>query len=109
MLCAICKKAEATIFMNTPTEEDPKHITPYCDKCAREHGVGIISSPDGNVNLRIKNVTNQVQSMINELSNDMGIPEMNISDDPNEKVPIGTFLGSLRKPFWWCLRYAGRK
>ena len=39
MLCANCKKRQATIYINEPTENDKNHLVGYCHICAKEKGI----------------------------------------------------------------------
>ena len=51
MLCSVCKKEQAIIFVNEPTKEDPKHVTGYCFNCAKEKGIKPLNSILNNNNI----------------------------------------------------------
>jgi len=94
MLCSVCKKEQAIIFVNEPTKEDPKHVTGYCFNCAKEKGINPLNSvlKDGNVDLN--NVAEQFESIFNNISNNMDLQDMDFEEAENV-VPIGAIFGNI--------------
>lgn len=93
MLCSICNKEQAIIFVNEPTKDDPKHVTGYCLNCAKEKGINPLNSVLNN-NVDLSNVAEQVESIFNNISNNMELQDMDFEEAENV-VPIGAIFGNI--------------
>ncbi len=94
MLCSVCKKEQAIIFVNEPTKEDPKHVTGYCFNCAKEKGIKPLNSILNNNNIDLNNVAEQFESIFNNISNNMDLQNMDFEESEN-MVPIGAIFGNF--------------
>ena len=94
MLCSVCKKEQAIIFVNEPTKEDSKHVTGYCFNCAKEKGIKPLNSILNNNNIDLNNVAEQFESIFNNISNNMDLQNMDFEESEN-MVPIGAIFGNF--------------
>lgn len=97
MLCSVCKKEQAIIFVNDPTKEDPKHVTGYCFSCAKEKGIKPLNSVLNNSNIDLNNVAEQFESIFNNISNNIDLTDMDFEEAENV-VPIGAIFGNIFGP-----------
>ncbi len=95
MLCSVCKKEQAVIFINTPTDKDPKHVTGYCLNCAREKGIKPLESVLSNNDMDLSSLTDQVEAMLNNISNNMDLSDMNLEEGHDNMIPIGAIFGNF--------------
>lgn len=93
MLCSVCNKNEAIIFVNEPTSDDPKHVTGYCFNCAKEKGIKPLNSATNN-NIDLNSVAEQFESIFNNISNNMELQDMDFEEAENV-VPIGAIFGNI--------------
>ena len=94
MLCSVCKKEQAIIFVNDPTKEDPKHVTGYCFNCAKEKGIQPLNSVLNDSNIDLNNVAEQFESIFNNISNNIDLQDMDFEGTENV-VPIGAIFGNI--------------
>lgn len=94
MLCSVCQKEQAIIFINAPTKDDPKHVTGYCFNCAKEKGIKPFDSVLNNSNIDLNNVAEQFETIFNNITNNMDLQDMNLEDSEN-MVPIGAIIGNI--------------
>jgi len=94
MLCSVCKKEQAIIFVNEPTKEEPKHVTGYCFNCAKKKGIKPLNSALNNSNIDLSNVAEQFESIFNNISNNMELQDMDFEEVENV-VPIGAIFGNI--------------
>ena len=95
MLCSVCKNEQAVIFINTPSKEDPKHVTGYCLNCAKEKGINPLQSVLGDNDIDLKNVAEQFETMFNNISNNMELTDMDFDEATENMVPIGAIFGNI--------------
>lgn len=85
MLCADCKKNVAVIFVNEKKENGKIEKVGYCYSCAKKHGITTINSSKAenmvNDGEDINNVTNQINDIIKNLSNNLAMMQ---SMNPDE-------------------------
>ena len=80
MLCSICKKEQAVIFVHD--SKDPNHSIGYCLNCAKEKGINPI-----NGNIDLNNVAEQFESILNNISENIDINDIDMEENGN-MVPI---------------------
>ena len=95
MLCSICKKEQAVIFINDGTAKDPKHVTGYCLNCAKEKGVNPLQSVLGDNDVDFKNIAEQFEAMFNNISNNIELSDMDFDEATENMVPIGAIFGNM--------------
>ncbi len=98
MLCSKCNKNQATIFINEPTENDPKKLVGYCKNCAKEKGILVDNTTDninniGNINL--DQMASQFGVIFKDLTNSLNNNEDIDMDEISENggIPIGSIFG----------------
>ena len=106
MLCSICNKNTAVIFINKQMPDDSVSTEGLCYECAKKKGVNPLEALTKQANISdddLKDMTNQLESMINDMSNNMDINEIvNIDEDgdgddsesPNA-IPIGAIFSNI--------------
>ena len=95
MLCSVCKKEEAVIFINSPTKEKPNNVVGYCLNCAKEKGINPLKSVLGNNDVDLKSVAEQFESMFNNLTNNMELSDIDFNEANENMVPIGAIFGNI--------------
>ncbi len=94
MLCSVCNKEQAVIFVNTPTKKDSKNVTGYCMNCAKEKGINPLQSVLNN-DIDLNNVAEQFETMFNNISNNMELSDMDFDEAAENMVPIGAIFGNI--------------
>ena len=105
MLCSICKKNTAVIFINKQGQDNKVEVEGLCYNCAKEKGINPIDSLAKQANLSdkdIQNLTKGIDEMFSNLATNMeGIDEeqlsemMNQEGEEGEEQPKGIPLGSI--------------
>ena len=105
MLCSVCKKNTAVIFINKQGQDNKVEIEGLCYNCAKEKGLNPIDSLAKQANLSEKDIQNLTQGIDNLFANlaiNMeGIDEeqltemMNEENNDDEEKPKGIPLGSI--------------
>ena len=73
MLCSVCKKNNAVIFLSKPGA-DKSELEGLCYNCATKRGINPLESLAKQANLSDKDISNlskQLESLFNNLSNTM--------------------------------------
>ena len=91
MLCSVCNKKQAVIFVHDSNDKDPSHSVGYCIDCAKEKGI----NPLANSNIDFGNVAEQFEEILQNLSNNIEMQDME-DDNPENVVPIGAIIGNIR-------------
>ncbi len=108
MLCSVCKKNNAVIFVSKPGA-NKSELEGLCYNCATKRGINPLESLAKQANLSdkdISNLSNQLESLFNNLSNNMNDIEEdqlneiaeNIENMENSSDPQGA---PLRLYFFW--------
>ncbi len=105
MLCSICKKNTAVIFINKQGPDNKVEVEGLCYNCAKEKGINPIDSLAKQANLSdkdIQNLTKGIDEMFSNLATSMeGIDEEQLSEmmdqesAEGEEQPKGIPLGSI--------------
>lgn len=105
MLCSICKKNTAVIFINKQGPDNKVEVEGLCYNCAKEKGINPIDSLAKQANLSdkdIQNLTKGIDEMFSNLATNMeGIDEEQLSEMmtqegvEGEEQPKGIPLGSI--------------
>lgn len=93
MLCSVCKKEQAVIFIHEQGKENKQ--VGYCLNCAREKGINPLQSVLGDNNIDLNNVAEQFESMFNNISNNMELTDMDFEEHSGNMVPIGAIFGNI--------------
>lgn len=111
MLCSICKKNTAVIFVNQQNSSGETDTIGYCYECAKKKGINPLNTfSNNNSNLSnedINNMTNQLNEMFKDLSSNLSLQGLNpddlddnsdtLNDEDSENKPMGFAipLGSI--------------
>ena len=111
MLCSICKKNTAVIFVNQQNSSGETETIGYCYECAKKKGVNPLNTFSNNKsnlsNEDINNMTNQLNEMFKDLSSNLSLQGLNpddlddnsdtLNDEDSENKPMGFAipLGSI--------------
>ncbi len=95
MLCSVCKKEQAVIFIHDPNSKNAGSATGYCLSCAREKGINPLQSVLGDNNIDLNNVAEQFEAMFNNISNNMELSDMDFEEQSENMVPIGAIIGNI--------------
>lgn len=105
MLCSICKKNTAVIFINKQGPDNKVEVEGLCYNCAKEKGINPIDTLAKQANLSdkdIQNLTKGIDEMFSNLATSMeGIDEEQLSEMMNQESvegveqPKGIPLGSI--------------
>ena len=101
MLCSVCKKNTAVIFINKQGEDNKPELQGLCYSCASKMGVNPIDSLAKQTNLSdkdISNMTEQLETLFSNLSGNVeGDEALNNVINENSEVdsPDGIPLGSI--------------
>ena len=85
MLCSICNKNTAIIFVNKQDENGNPKLEGYCAQCAKKMGINPIENLMKQSNLTekdINNMTKQIENIVNNMAENMDID--NISEQMND-------------------------
>ena len=101
MLCSVCKKNTAVIFINKQGEDNKPELQGICYSCASKMGVNPIDSLAKQTNLSdkdISNMTEQLETLFSNLSGNVeGDEALNnvINESSEVDSPDGIPLGSI--------------
>ena len=90
MLCSVCKKEQAIIFVHD--SKDPNSSIGYCLNCAKEKGISL-----NNGNIDLNSVAEQFETILNNISDNVDLNDMNFEETGNV-VPIGAIFGNIFNP-----------
>lgn len=98
MLCSICNKNQAVIFINKQGEDGKQKMEGYCYECAKKQGINPMESLMKQANLSEKDLndmTKQIENMMSDLTQNMDVDslseqmeDMDMDDLSEEKSPI---------------------
>ena len=74
MLCSICKKNTAVIFINKKLPDNSMSTEGLCYSCAKEKGINPFNAIAKQCNLSeedFKNMSNQIERMFSDMTNSL--------------------------------------
>ena len=111
MLCSICNKNTAVVFVNKKGEDGQNKLEGYCYECAQKQGINPMQSLMKQANLSEKDLndmTKQIEGMLNNMAENMDMDalaeqmnETNIGneddddDETSEKNPTGIQFSAI--------------
>ena len=105
MLCSVCKKNMAVVFVNSLDKDGNStgKTKGLCLSCAKKQGINplsnIIKEFDNMSEEDIENMSNQFESMLNDMSGIDSIDNLDGNDDDVEKKPGIFNLGNIFSSF----------
>ena len=98
MLCSICKKNTAVIFVNK-VDGNQSSLEGYCYNCAKEKGINPLEVLAKQANIsdeNLQDMSNQFENIFNDISENMSDEDLEkINNLDNGAVPIGSILSSM--------------
>ncbi len=88
MLCSICNKNTATIFVNKQDENGQTKLVGYCDECAKKQGINPMDSFIKQTNLTqkdLKDMTKQIENIVSNMAQNIDMDS--ISEQMNDIDP----------------------
>ena len=105
MLCSICNKNTAVIFINKQDESGKQSLEGLCYECAKKKGINPIDSMMKQANISEKDLadmTNQIESMIEDMSENMDLSDINIENTDEASgnsqfgaIPLGSIFSNM--------------
>jgi len=107
MLCSMCKKNTAVIFINKQGADGKAEVEGLCYECAKKKGINPIDTMAKQANLSdkdIQDLSNKLDTMFKNLSDNMAdIDEDELSEmingeseiDGSQGVPLGSIFSGL--------------
>ena len=100
MLCSVCNKNTAVVFVNK-VEDGQKSVEGYCYNCAKEKGINPLEALAKNANIsnaELEDMPTQIESLLKDFSENMNLESLGINPedleaDPND--PNGNPLGGI--------------
>ena len=112
MLCSVCKKNTAVIFINKPNSDNKNQLEGLCYSCASKRGINPIDTIVKQANLSEKDIadmTNKIEAVISNLStnideeqinnimeeSDFDPDEINNVEIPHQSIPLGSIFSGF--------------
>ena len=112
MLCSVCKKNTAVIFINKQGQDNKNELEGLCYSCASKKGINPLDTLAKQANLTDKDISNmasQIESLYANLSSNIDEEQINNlmesgenyeADSPSDESPHGFPLGSIFSGFF---------
>ena len=104
MLCSVCNKNTAVIFINK-TENGKNSVDGLCYNCAKKKGLNPLEVLTKNSNLSpedFEDMSNQFESILKDFSENMNLEELGIDpstmENENSGNPLSGILGFFKAP-----------
>ena len=105
MICSICNKKTAVVFINKISPEGEKQLEGLCYDCAKEKGINPLEALTKQANLTdsdIEDMTKQFESMFQDMSEKLNLDDINpeeleqFSKEANS-IPLGSIFSGIFK------------
>ena len=104
MLCSVCNKNTAVIFINK-TENGKSSVEGLCYACAKKKGINPLEVLTKNANLsseEFEDMSNQFENILKDFSENMNLEELGIDpttmEEENAQNPLSGILGFFKAP-----------
>lgn len=92
MLCSICNKNTAVIFINKVDENGKQKLEGYCTKCAKEQGINPMEALMKQANLSeqdLNDMTKQIENIVSNMAENMDMDHLSeqMSEQMNDMDP----------------------
>ena len=98
MLCSICKKNTAVIFINT-VKDNKSEIEGLCYNCAKEKGINPLDVLAKQANLSdddLNNMSKQFEHIVQDLSDNLNLDEIDMNNtDDTSKNSLGSIFANM--------------
>ncbi len=99
MLCSVCKKNTAIIFINKQTDSGEDKLEGFCYNCAKEKGINpmeVLAKQstilDGD-NVNLEDMTSQFETIFKDLTESLSNNDLNLEGMSGSAIPLGAILG----------------
>ncbi len=102
MLCSICKKNTAVVFVNKLSDNNKNNIEGYCYNCAKKKGINPLevlakqAASIDNQDINLEDMTSQFESMFKDLTENLNNQDIDY-DNINEesRIPLGSIFNTM--------------
>ena len=98
MVCSVCKKNTAVVFLNK-YESGKKTVEGLCYNCAKERGINpldILAKNSNMSNEEIENMSNQFEDILKDFSQNMNLENLGLSSEDLENPDFGDDSNPLK-------------
>ena len=104
MLCSICNKKTAVVFINKLSSDGKKEVEGFCYDCAKERGINPIDTLAKQANLSdidLEDMTKQFESMFKDISDNIDLDNINPDELENVEgaeegaIPLGSIFSGI--------------
>ncbi len=99
MLCSICKKNTAIIFVSKENSNSEDKLEGYCYNCAKEKGINPLdvlakqsAALEGD-NINLEDMTSQFEDIFKDLTENLSNSNLNLDGMNGNAVPLGAIFG----------------
>ena len=99
MLCSICKKNTAIIFVSKENSNSEDKLEGYCYNCAKEKGINPLdvlakqsTALEGD-NINLEDMTSQFEDIFKDLTENLSNSNLNLDGMNGNAVPLGAIFG----------------
>ena len=99
MLCSICKKNTAIIFVSKENSNSEDKLEGYCYNCAKEKGINPLevlakqSTVLEGDNINLEDMTSQFEDIFKDLTENLSNSNLNLDGMNGNAVPLGAIFG----------------
>src|SRR5574344_2056660 len=104
MLCSICNKKTAVVFINKLSSDGKKEVEGLCYDCAKEKGINPIDTLAKQANLSdtdLEDMTKQFESMFKDISENVDLDSIgpeelaNMDGSEENSIPLGSIFSGI--------------
>lgn len=104
MLCSVCNKKTAVVFINKLSSDGKKEVEGLCYDCAKDRGINPIDALTKQANISetdLEDMTKQFESMFKDISDNIDLDNINpdnIETDENGQpnaIPLGSIFSGI--------------
>ena len=104
MLCSVCNKKTAVVFINKLSSDGKKEVEGFCYDCAKERGINPIDTLAKQANLSdtdLEDMTKQFESMFKDISDNIDLDSINpdeldkVEGSEEGAIPLGSIFSGI--------------
>lgn len=104
MLCSVCNKKTAVVFINKLLSDGKQDLEGLCYDCAKERGINPIDTLAKQANLSetdLEDMTKQFESMFKDISNNIDLESIsqedleNLENSEEKSIPLGSIFSGI--------------
>lgn len=99
MLCSVCKKNTAIIFVNKQGDNEEDKLEGFCYNCAKEKGINPMevlakqSTILEGDNVNLEDMTSQFETIFKDLTESLSNNDLNLESMSGSAIPLGAIFG----------------